>query len=372
MGSQLVTTITFETATLADSVKKAAVVAPSKGAAFDKAAGIVFDVRPSEPDPVTIRATNLDIFYMEIVDTVKAEGEAVTWRLPATLAQVISSFPIGSGKQVTMEQIGNAVRITSGRIKAKMNLITSEYYPSWEPFDPTNLQEVSALGERIKQVAWAASTKINDEPLSGIHFDGEVMVSTDKYRIAMADFRMAVDSPVTIPAAIIGQIVKSMGDTRVGIGGDMMLLMPDEHTQIKARLYGQQFINFKRVTRREQPLSFTCKKEGLLELIARCNTYIGNERFPTLRVFIGEEEIAMLLANETMGLMGDVVEIPGQAQHDRIEVKFLPKYLSDALSASPNDDVTIGYNLDPKQCMLIIDGGSGYKAWVMPRMDTGA
>lgn len=366
------TSVTFETATLADAVKKAAVVAPSKGAAFDKAAGIVFDVRPGDDDPVSIRATNLDIFYTEIVDAVSAEGEVTTWRFPAVLATVISSFPIGSGKQVTMEQIGNSVRLTSGRIKAKLNLITSEYYPSWEPFDPSTLEDVSALGERIKQVAWAASTKINDEPLSGIHFDGEYIVSTDKYRIALADFKMALDAPVTIPAAVIGQIVKAMGDTRVGIENEMMLFMPDEHTQIKARVFGTPFINYKRATSREMPFSFTCKKEALLELIRRCNTYIGNERFPTLRVFVGEEEIAMLLANETFGLMGDVVEIPGQAQHDRVEIKFLPKYLTDALEASPNDDVTISYNTDVRKCVFVIDGGSGYKAWVMPRMDQGA
>lgn len=367
----MTTKVTFETATLADSLKKAALVAPSKGAAFDQAAGIIMEVTPSSFVPTLIRATDTKIYYSEVVDTVSAEGEDVVWRFPSIVAAVIASLPIGSGKEVTLETINNSVRITQGRTKAKVNLLDHGYFPSWEPFDPDNLQEVSALGERIKQVQWAAATSTNTEPLNGIHFDGKRIICTDKYRIALAECEMPIDSPVTVPAGILGSVIRQMGDTKIGTSADMMLLMPDEHTQIKAVLLGHAYPNIDRIISRPMDASVPVRKDALLEIIGRANTMTGNERFPTLRVFIGGEEIAVVLNNESMGLLGDVVEVPGHALHERTEIRFTPKNLTDAIAACPNDNITIQYNINAKQPMVVIDGGSGYNAWVMGRVDKG-
>lgn len=366
------TKVTFETATLADSLKKASLVAPTKGASFDKAAGIVLDINPASGEPVVMRATNTQIYYTEIVDTVKAEGDIVRWRLPSLISNAIATFPIGSGKQVTLEQEGNAVRIKQGRATCKINLISHDYYPMWGPFDPSQLSDVSSLGERIKQVQWAASTATNTEPLNGIHFDGSRIICTDKYRIALADcdIKHAIPDAVTVPAGILGSVIRQMGDTKVGSDGEFMLLMPNEHTQIKAVLFGATFPNIDRVISREMPQTVTLKKEALLDIIRRCSAMVGSERYPTLRLFIGQEEVAALLNNEVMGLMGDVIEVPGQATHKRVEIKFTPKNLTDAIDAAPNDDITISYNDDPaaRFSMLVVDGGSGYKAWVAPRV----
>ena len=56
------TTIVFENAILADAVNKAARVSPTKGAAFDKAAGIVFDVEPQKRTAF-VRSTDLEVSF---------------------------------------------------------------------------------------------------------------------------------------------------------------------------------------------------------------------------------------------------------------------------------------------------------------------
>jgi DNA polymerase III sliding clamp (beta) subunit (PCNA family) len=363
------TTVVFETATLADSLKKAALVAPTKGAAFDKAAGIVLSIDPTSSHPVTLRSTNTEIFYTEVVDTISASGPAVMWRLPTLISTIISSLPIGSGKEVSLEQDGGAIKIKQNRATAKIGLISTDYYPQWEPFDPAELQEVESLGERIKQVQWAAATGANTEPLSGIHFDGERIICTDRYRIAIADCKIGhvIDSAVTVPAGILGSVVKQMGDTLVGTDGEMMLLMPNDHTQIRATLYGSEFPNVDRIIARKMPESVTLKKESLLDIIRRATSVVGSERFPTLRLYFGNEEIAAFLATGLDQSMGDVTSVAGQCQHKRVEIKFTPKMLMDAIEVCPNDDVTLSYTTDPKGGMLVVDGGSGYRAWVAPR-----
>lgn len=363
--------VTFETATLADSVRKAAKVAPAKGQAFDKAAGLLLTVAA---DVTTIRATNLEVYYTEWIDTVSTEGDLVKWRLPAQLfASVVSSLPIGSGKQVTLTQVEKGqILLTSGRTKARFNLIDETYYPSWTAFDPLSLTEVADLGGRIAQVEWAASANSADVPKNGIYLDGKLAVATDGYRLAAVPLEIpTLEAPVVVPAGVLSSVLPKSGDVGLGIDGTQVLLMPDESTQIRAVTFGQKYPNVAMVMKDDYPAFITLKRNDLIEIMGRALNFTGSDRFPTMRVFIGAEEIAVMIQNQEIGLLGDVVEVPGQATHARKEFKFTPKNIMDALSSGPNDQVTLGYYPENANKIFYVDGGSGYKAWVAPRKDTG-
>src|SRR4029079_5272291 len=138
--------------------------------AFDKAAGIVLTLSESQ-GTATIMATNLEIFYMEIVDAVNIEGEG-SWRFPSgILAGLMSKLPIGSGRNVTLVGEPAEAMLKSGRTTAKMRCIDFSYYPLWEPFDPDALEMVENLGSRIEQVEWAR-TEPPSSPACGVHLDG--------------------------------------------------------------------------------------------------------------------------------------------------------------------------------------------------------
>jgi DNA polymerase III sliding clamp (beta) subunit (PCNA family) len=365
--------LTFETATIAEAIKAAERVAPSKGAAFDKAAGIVMEI-DSTSETVCIRATNTDIFHMAWVDYVALEGEGkVTWRLPSRLfAAVLGSLPIGTGKQVTMEQKGNQLFLEQGRTKPRFNLISPDYYPSWPAFDPADLIPAPDLGGRIGLVEWAAAK--SEVPISGVHFDGEKVVATDKYRLATVPMKVeGLEVPITVPAGLLGTVLKQTGEVLIGITKDQLLIMPDEYTQIRCVIYGQDYPPVDRImeNNRSHTHTVTFDKSDLLVLIDRALNFQGSDRTPTLRVFLGLEEIAVMMGNQEIGMIGDVLEVPGQCAHDRVELKFTPKNLQDILSNAPNDKVTFGYNPDKKKSLVYVDGGSGYEAWAMPRLDTG-
>lgn len=363
----------FETATFADVIKKADRVAPSKGNAFDKAAGIIIAVHPGDEANVVVRATNLNVYSMEWVDFVELSGEPVEWRIPSRLfAQVIASLPIGTGKTVTLEEVTQNgkthLALSSGRTKAKFNLMQVEHYPAWSAFDPTNLIKADNLGGKIAQVEWAAAKSDADSQLEGVHFDGEHALATNRYRLACAELHIPdLPASVTVPAGILGQILKQTGEVMIGVTEHQLLLMPDDSTQIRAILYGGEYPKVERIMNREYPDILKVRKTPLLEVMTRATAFAGADRFPKLRVFIGREEIAVMMDNEEVGLLGDVVEVAGYATHPRVEMFFTPQYLIDAVTFAPSEEIEIHYDHENPSRIVYIDGGSGYEVWVMPR-----
>ena len=369
------TTIVFETATFADVVKKADRVAPSKGNAFDKAAGIVIEVSPSM-NSVVVRATDLNIYSMEWVDYVSAEGPDTVWRVPSKLfAQVVTGLPIGSGKTIKLEEVNNNgkthLALSSGRTKAKFNLMQVDHYPAWSAFDPTGLIKADSLGGKVALVEWAAAKSDATTQLEGVHFDGSRVVATDRYRLACTELHIPdLPTAVTVPAGILGQILKQTGEVMLGVDEHQLLIMPDQATQVRAILYGGEYPKVDRIMNREYPDVLKVRKTPLLEVLNRAASFAGADRFPALKLFFGREEIAAMMDNEEVGLLGDVVEVPGYATHNRVQIIFTPKNIIDAIEHCPNDEFEIHYNHENPEQIMYLNGGSGYEAWMVPRKAT--
>lgn len=368
------TSVVFETAALADSLKKAFACTPKKGSAFDKTAGIVFEFNPTDPESMVIRATNLDIYYMEWMDVLHVDGpdQFTRWRFPSALiAGVVGTLPIGSGKKVRFEDKDNTskqVHMDSDRTKCRFNLIDASLYPTWPAFDPGILSDVSAFGNKMQKVEWA--TDPAHELLRGIYMDGENLYATNRYRLAVMPFESGLEKPVILPAGILSTVLKNTDSVKIGADDHQFYLMPDEHTQIRSVQLAGQYPRVTGIMDQEKPNTVQFNKNALTQMVTRALNFSGNDRIPTLRMFIGQEEIRIMMANEEMGMLGDVLEVPGQADHPFVEVRLTPDYITDALNSSPNDLVKMGYDKDKASTILAIDGGGGYRAWVMPRTDS--
>jgi DNA polymerase III sliding clamp (beta) subunit (PCNA family) len=372
--------VVFETAAFADSIKKAAIVAPGHGQAFDKANGIVLNLDPSAANgwQVLIRSTNLDVYRMEWLDPEEIDGLAPsTWRLPSkAFSSLISSLPIGSGKTVTLEEGVNGlqrfVRVTSGRMKARFNLIQYEGYPGWSVFDPSKLSQAMDLGARISQVEWAADSS-GQPPLAGVHFDGTHAVATDKYRLVCAPVEIpGLTEPITVPSGLLAQLLRQTGEIKVGVDGGQLLLMPDESIQIRCVLFGTEYVATRKIRENEYEHTVKVKKASILDMLQRAQSYGASDRDAAMRVFIGEEEVCVMMANQEIGVISDALEVPGQANHERFEILFTPKNLIEPISNSPSEEVIIGYTPGSPNRIVRFDGGSGYLAFAMPRKTTKA
>lgn len=364
------TKVVFETATLADAVRKASRVAPSKsGHAFDKAAGIVLDLFPGEEVQAVIRATNVDVFSTEVVNVLDCLGDMVRWRLPSEVfASVIASLPITNGKTVTLEQEGSKLKITSGKTKATLILMDPTYYPGWEGFDPDGLTTVNGLGGRIEQVEWAASTA-PQPPLCGVYLDGEYAVATDRYRIARTPCKIDLGRPVIIPARILGNVLRPMGEVGVAVRGSTLQIQVDDYHQIQTITYDMAYPKINQVMRTDHPERVEISKAPFLEMLSRANNFAGADRTPLLRMYLGREELAVMMTNDEIGLIGDVLEVPGQIPHPRIETKFTPKNLVDAVTKAPGSKVILAYDPSVPNRPFYVSDGSGYESWIVQRTD---
>lgn len=360
--------VVFETATIADSVAKAARVAPTKGEAFDKASGLLMELN-AEDSTAILRTTNLDIFYLEVVDAVEVEKDAL-WRFNAQiLTQVLSKLPIGSGKMVTFTQDKGEVLMKSGRTTARFRIMDATYYPKWEPFDPEKLEMVPDLGARIKQVDWA-SLDGNDAVFGGIHLNGTHIIATDRIRLAMVECEAEpIYKPITIPSGMLKPILSNLRDVAIGIDEGMFLMMPDETTQIHTRIYDKEYPKVETAFNREWPDSIKFKKSSMIEMIERASIFAQNNRSPKLTFIVGKGEAAVMCSDSDIGLLGDVMDLDGQADHDRVKIQFTPRNLTDALNAAPSEEIVFHYNSAKAEFPVKIDGGSGYQALVMPRRE---
>lgn len=365
------TKVVFETATFADAVKKAARIAPTKGSAFDKAAGIVISVS-GEHGLVVVKATNLSIFSMEWVSALSVEGNDTSWRLPsAQLATWVATLPIGTGKNITLEEVTSGhnkfLQLTADRKKAKFNLMTVDYYPEWEVFSPDGLVEVEDFGGRIGLVEWAASK--DEVPLNGVNFNGERVLACDRYRLATSPLHITgLAESITVPAGILSSILKQTGEVRLGVSeAGHLLIMPDDTTQLMVVVFGNEYPRVDPIMKRDRPAVVKLNKEATLEMMNRANAFAGSNRFPLLRVFLHQEEFSVMMNTAEIGVMADTMEVPGFCKHPMMELKFTPKNLIEAINACPNEELNFWYDPDDVMAIVYIDGGSGYEAWVMPR-----
>lgn len=376
------TVAVFETAALADTLRKVKSIAPTRGQAFDKAAGIVIRVFPDfEEQFAIVEATNLDLYYREWLPVTNVTApRATTWRVAAKIADVIGTLPIGSGKTVTLsdeeKEGGRTLTVMSGRMKNNWQLLPIEYYPEWDSFDPDGLTPVDNFGSMLSMVEWAASTNDAEIPASGVNIDGEWLTATDTYRLARIPLQLQAgwlaSGSVTVPSRLLSTLIKQTGTVSVGATDSQLLVMPDDSVQIRTTIYAVPYPNaaVEAMIARSAPMQdahLEVPKTAFMDLLNRAMVMLQGDRFPMLDVFIGKGEIAVHGIDQDTGDLGDVLAVPGYADHPRINYILTPKYLIDPIEHCPADRVQIHYSTTNHRVLIRISDGGAYNCWIVPR-----
>lgn len=376
------TKVVFETATLIEAVRRASSLAPTKGAAFDKAAGIIVEVVHDQKE-VSFRATDDVTFMTHWVKaaSVEATDEADTvWRLPSGPFNGVVSKLRPSG-QVLLEQDGTGLNLVSGRTRARLQLMDPKTYPRWDVFDEDDLAPVDNIGTAIRAVQWAASDSASDGALEGVHLDGQFAVATNRYRVCR--YPVVIndlgDDGLTLAAQSAKAISEMKGEVRFGTDGHQAFFMPDDDTQIRATLYGDRFLRPNMVYDVEHSNSIRLQAPDFVRMIDLTDQITAGDRsMPSLRFWIGKQQIAVIAANDEVGQVRDILDVPGQADHERTEIKINPVELSKALGGGEGTNVVLNYtaglqyvslgsrNPERIKRVLRIDKDGGYQAWVLP------
>ena len=364
----------MENAALAAVIKNADSAAAQRGEAYNKAAGVV--IESNGAGMITVRATNLDIFYTEWLDVKSASPDPFTWRLASRLLVAIaSSLPSGPGKFARMEVTDadpNRLKFKSGTAKASLPLMPLDTFPTWGVFSPDNLVDVPGLTRILTMVEWAVSDDETPPVLRGVHFDGSHVYGTNRLRAARAQFEVGmITEPFTIPVDVVGRIIRTAGggDSKVEYLGDRLHLMPNPHTQIQVIAYEEKFPNIANLWITNQPPDeITISRTRALEIFNRALPISVTDRQPGMYVVIGAEKLAAYATTEDgSASSGDVIEITGHGRHVRTQFFFIPQNLIAAFDAAPSENVQVNYDRNDPAKPWIISCGDEYSAIVVPR-----
>jgi DNA polymerase III sliding clamp (beta) subunit (PCNA family) len=320
-----------ENAAFMDVVKKANQAAAQRAEAYAKAAGVVIEYDP-DTKQVRIRATNLDVYYIEWLDYVEGGEEPFRWRVASKLLNAIAQqLPVGNGKTIKLEILaarpGKLTGI-SGSYRVSLPLMDPNTFPAWDIFDPSDLEMVTGFTDAIQQVEWAAASEDIPAILKGVHFDGDRVYATNKVKAAYASLKAPTTGSFTIPAAVVAQLVKTNGggNAKVRYDGERLLVLPDAHTQIQVICYGGEYLPIQKLWENPPSSWFTVDKGEALQVLNRALPVTQNDRQPGAFILLGKGKLIAYGSSGYDGpTSGDEMVIPGFLDHPISKYYFTPE-----------------------------------------------
>lgn len=360
---------TFEVATLADAVNKASRVAPTKGASFDRAAGVVLEIDPGADEQVVIKSTDLELSFRQQVNVLDLGDEACTWRVSSSLFNsILSTLPMSSGSTVTVAEKDDGdgyIYFKSGKTKAKLRFVVGDF-PIIPLIDPETLSPAAGFARRMQQVAWACD-KNRQSVLGGIHIDGNYLYACDRQSAARVPCVVPVQEPVTAPLAELSALIKNTSHVNVRAIDGKILLMPDPYTQMSSLLYADPYPKIDALFSREQYTNTVVVESSKLQsALDRMLILVKSERMPVTTIEIGDGVMRLEMEVPEVGKIDDEVEAEGGSPGDPFVLSFTPTCLTDALNASGRPKVSIDYGPTALSQMRLRDDND-FVAVIMPR-----
>jgi DNA polymerase III sliding clamp (beta) subunit (PCNA family) len=340
-------------------------VAPSKGAAYDKAAGIVIQGFYQPSPRVQVRATDLECTYLQRVDALNMSGDPQRWRFNSTvLAGVLAGMPMGSGSQVTLLDLPDTgqVKISSGKVRAKLTLLRGDF-PDMQPFDETGMDTVQEFGARVEQVSWCTDPK--SHILQGIHIDGTDLIACDRQSAVIVPCKVPVDAPVTAPLSALTGLIKNAGDIGLRASHNKLQLLVDQDTQITSTLLVEEYPDVRRVMRDDFAHEITVVREAFLEAIERLLVMVKGDRYPLVKLGFMPGRLGIVVEDGENGRMENEIEVVG-GPADLLVICFTPAYLLNSVGQSRASRVTIKFGPGNDRSLSV--QAQDYRADVMPRV----
>lgn len=357
--------VELETAVFADAVMRASRIAPSKGRAFDIAAGILIDVVPGNDAPVRISATDLDVTFYQRVPVVDIGDEAVSWRVPSALAAGwLSNLPMSAGKTIKLSENDNRLVMKSGRSRTKMRLLPAADFPRITPFDPALLADVPNFARRIQQVAWAALTN-GVGPLTGIFITGDDLIACDRVRIAIMPCPVPAESPFSAPLTTLATVLRNVDDVKLRVTDSRIEIMTDVDTQLTASLYAEPYPDARQAISRivlDHELVFS--REQLMDALQRMLVLVKGERYPRIDLTFHADRLDLKMILPEVGEMEDVVDVTG-GPDEPFEILFSPTNLLGVVTNAMRETLHLHFAPDAHKPVKFTDE-SGFVAWLMP------
>ena len=357
------TIVTVRANLLHEALQRAVNVAPTKGAGFDKAGGIMFRTRGSE---LWVQATDLEhTFFQKVPATVDIDG--YDFRIYPHVAKFVASLPMTSDQEVRFHIDDDTERIEvqykKTPTKLKVPTVTGEY-PTIDWHDYDDMDDAFELSGKLASVAWATEDSASGV-LSGVRIDGEWIEALCSKQMARTMCKVQTDEPVIAVVKSLTSLIAQGSRVRIKALHGRVVIALDEHSQItSATVLGAWPDLAERIDKLDLPQGFVVNRHRLLDALSRITAFTAGDRFPRINFKVSSDRITMGLTDAKDGDITDVIALTSRDGTDEVEFCFNPAWLQQAIDTFPGAEVQVKF-LNEKMPIRLMEPMTSYNALIM-------
>ena len=335
-------------------------------------------------DRLRLSATDLYLGVTAIVPgTIKKGGTiAVSAR---TLFDIVKNLPDGEVRWKLSDT--HAVELSCGKVRYRIPAMPGEDFPPLpNPGDADFAHlEASVVGDLISLTQYSMSHDDTRPHLAGTLFEGDGkvvrMVTTDGHRLSKAEHKVTdkasmMNFSMLIPHKGISELKRLLDDvkaskgkgeesTTIGIataGGNAFFIRNDLCLSVK--LADENFPPYSKVIPSKQSRTVVAARGTLVEALRRISL-VANDKSGGVQLLLEPGTLRIQSQNPEVGEGSEEVDVDYAG--DELRIGFNARYLLDALSALPDDEVAIELSgeRDPGVIKPVGDG-SKYIGVIMP------
>lgn len=338
-----------------------------------------------EDGNLKLSTTNLEMAVSALVRG-RAEG-AGEFTVPAKLLQdYVSLLPSGKVELAVKDDVLE-VR-ADGRVTQMKGMTASEF-----PLIPKLAKEagyklnVQVLREAIGQVVFAVSASESRPELSGVscYFHGVagqdmcVMAATDSYRLAERTFALAPGGPAKearciVPSRAMQEVMRILSAYKDDVGmpqevewslADNQFVLTYGKVELISRLIEGSFPDYKQIIPQQFRTKLTVARSELGKAIRAASLFTRQGLYDVHLEFKADGTFDVSSADTGTGAHTTHLQVePEMAEPNKVTLNF--KYVSDGLSATSTDKVTIQMIDAMNPVVITPKDGAGFQYIVMP------
>lgn len=296
---------------------------------------------------VRLSGTDLDTAVSVLVAADIEEPGAIT--APARKLQEIARELTPA--PVNVETHGDAISISSGRAKFRLNGLPKDEFPAFPEVDFEESWKLTGreLQQLISHVSFAVSTEETRPILNGVLWelqDGEMrMVATNGHRLAkmiIPQPDLPADAELIVHPRALQQVDKLLGgEQEVRIArSENHLSFRGDGTQIFTRLIEGPYPDYDQVIPKDNDKTLIVDKAGLNAAIRRM-AIVASDQTHRIRLSLGGPMLKFSVQTPDLGEATE--ELPVEYEGEPLEIGFNANYLLELLRYMPTDEVKMSF-----------------------------
>ena len=231
-----------------------------------------------------------------------------------------------------------------------------------------------AFKSMVRRTAFAASIDESRGILTGILTEiGESsasMVALDGYRLAIAKENMtgSGENKFIISAKIMSEISKivmedeSEEDISISLG-EKKAAFNIGSTEVILRLMEGEYIKYREIIPKDNPVSVRIGREVLLESIERASILAKEGKNNLIKMAIRDELLTVTSRSEEGNVKEEIVM---EKTGDDLEIGFNSKFVMDVLKAVDDEEIIMDFKTGISPCVVRPASGDAYEYLILP------